>query len=94
LEKQQMGKLVEPAASKWCLSMAFEADRLIRACRAHVHRGPAHQQRHNEVGYMDAVALSLNVPAFLLHVFGGWQKAQKAHFSDGGIFDQIYTPGK
>ncbi len=22
-------------------------------------------------------------------VFGGWQKAQKAHFSDGGIFDQI-----
>ena len=22
-------------------------------------------------------------------VFGGWEKAQKAHFSDGGIFDQI-----
>jgi sulfate transport system substrate-binding protein len=22
-------------------------------------------------------------------VFGGWQKAQKAHFNDGGIFDQI-----
>jgi len=27
-------------------------------------------------------------------VFGGWQKAQKEHFSDGGIFDQIYLPGK
>ena len=26
-------------------------------------------------------------------VFGGWQKAQKAHFADGGIFDQIYKPG-
>jgi sulfate/thiosulfate transport system substrate-binding protein len=26
--------------------------------------------------------------------FGGWQKAQKAHFSDGGYFDQIYQPGK
>jgi sulfate transport system substrate-binding protein len=26
-------------------------------------------------------------------VFGGWQKAQKAHFADGGIFDQIYRPG-
>ena len=25
-------------------------------------------------------------------VFGGWQKAQKAHFSDGGWFDQIYKP--
>jgi sulfate/thiosulfate-binding protein len=23
-------------------------------------------------------------------VFGGWQKAQKAHFADGGTFDQIY----
>jgi sulfate/thiosulfate-binding protein len=22
--------------------------------------------------------------------FGGWQKAQKTHFSDGGVFDQIY----
>ena len=27
-------------------------------------------------------------------VFGGWQKAQKAHFSDGGIFDKVYQPGK
>jgi sulfate transport system substrate-binding protein len=26
--------------------------------------------------------------------FGGWQKAQKAHFADGGIFDQIYQPAK
>jgi len=24
-------------------------------------------------------------------VFGGWNKAQKEHFADGGIFDQIYT---
>jgi sulfate/thiosulfate transport system substrate-binding protein len=27
-------------------------------------------------------------------VFGGWQKAQKTHFADGAIFDQIYQPGK
>jgi len=26
--------------------------------------------------------------------FGGWQQAQKAHFSDGGSFDQIYRPGR
>ncbi len=25
-------------------------------------------------------------------VFGGWQKAQKTHFADGGTFDQIYQP--
>jgi sulfate/thiosulfate transport system substrate-binding protein len=27
-------------------------------------------------------------------VFGGWTVAQKAHFGDGGSFDQIYQPGK
>ena len=26
--------------------------------------------------------------------FGGWAKAQKTHFSDGGTFDQIYQPSK
>lgn len=25
--------------------------------------------------------------------FGGWQKAQKTHFNDGGVFDSIYQPG-
>ena len=25
-------------------------------------------------------------------VFGGWAKAQKTHFDDGGVFDQIYKP--
>ncbi|MCK6551080.1 sulfate ABC transporter substrate-binding protein [Myxococcota bacterium] len=24
--------------------------------------------------------------------FGGWKKAQKEHFDDGGVFDQIYQP--
>jgi sulfate/thiosulfate-binding protein len=27
-------------------------------------------------------------------VFGGWQKAQKTHFADGGVFDQIYLVKK
>ena len=27
-------------------------------------------------------------------VFGGWAKAQRTHFADGGTFDQIYQPGK
>ena len=25
--------------------------------------------------------------------FGGWAAAQKAHFAEGGVFDQIYRPG-
>ncbi|HKI02235.1 MAG TPA: sulfate ABC transporter substrate-binding protein [Thermoanaerobaculia bacterium] len=27
-------------------------------------------------------------------VFGGWTKAQKTHFADGGLFDQIYGAGQ
>ncbi|MBE0501321.1 MAG: sulfate ABC transporter substrate-binding protein [Desulfuromonadales bacterium] len=27
-------------------------------------------------------------------LFGGWQKAQKTHFADGGTFDQIYVPSR
>ncbi|HET7792942.1 MAG TPA: sulfate ABC transporter substrate-binding protein [Rhizobacter sp.] len=27
-------------------------------------------------------------------VFGGWTKAQKTHFADGGVFDQIYAKSK
>ena len=26
--------------------------------------------------------------------FGGWKKAQKAHFDDGGVFDQVTTQGR
>ncbi|GGC97545.1 sulfate ABC transporter substrate-binding protein [Undibacterium terreum] len=36
-----------------------------------------------------------NVKLFTIDdTFGGWTKAQKEHFADGGIFDQIYQPGK
>lgn len=35
-----------------------------------------------------------NIPLFTIdEVFGGWAKAHKVHFSDGGIFDQIYQLG-
>ena len=27
-------------------------------------------------------------------LFGGWAKAQKQHFADGGVFDQLYKPGR
>lgn len=36
-----------------------------------------------------------NVTLFTIdEVFGGWQKAQKTHFSDGGVFDTINGAGK
>jgi sulfate/thiosulfate transport system substrate-binding protein len=27
-------------------------------------------------------------------MFGGWEKAQQTHFAEGGVFDQIYQPGR
>jgi sulfate transport system substrate-binding protein len=30
----------------------------------------------------------------LSQYFGDWRKAQKTHFADGGVFDQIYQPSK
>lgn len=36
-----------------------------------------------------------NVKLFTIdEQFGGWAKAQKTHFDDKGVFDQIYQPGK
>ena len=29
---------------------------------------------------------------FAISEFGGWQEAQRKHFADGGVFDQIYQP--
>jgi sulfate/thiosulfate-binding protein len=44
-----------------------------------------------------AAEFSATFPAITLFtvddVFGGWPTAQKKHFDDGGIFDQIYAPG-
>ena len=35
------------------------------------------------------------IPMFSVdEVFGSWKQAQETHFSDNGIFDQIYTPGR
>jgi sulfate transport system substrate-binding protein len=49
----------------------------------------------------DAKVLAQNQSAFanvklftIDEAFGGWQAAQKAHFADGGTFDQIYKPGR
>ena len=48
----------------------------------------------------DAAALAAAPVAFpklslvtIDEVFGGWAKAQKTHFADGGMFDGIYQPG-
>ena len=41
-------------------------------------------------------ALTKQFPKIKLYTiddsFGGWTKAQKTHFADGGVFDSIYQP--
>ncbi|MFC4310418.1 sulfate ABC transporter substrate-binding protein [Steroidobacter flavus] len=32
------------------------------------------------------------LPLVTIKDFGGWEQAQKVHFADGGVFDQIYAP--
>ena len=35
------------------------------------------------------------IPFFTIdETFGGWEKAQKAFFSEGALFDQLYRPAK
>ena len=57
------------------------------AARHHYRpRDPKVAQRHaRDFPKLDLVTVD--------QVFGGWQKAQATHFADGGVFDQIYTPG-
>ncbi|MGG7142645.1 sulfate ABC transporter substrate-binding protein [Clostridium nigeriense] len=46
---------------------------------------PRNQEILNK--YKDKFA---NLELFTIEEFGGWEEAQKKHFNDGGIFDEIY----
>lgn len=35
-----------------------------------------------------------SIKLFQIAELGGWTQAQKAHFADGGVFDQVYQPGR
>jgi len=46
----------------------------------------------SEAALKKARAVFSKVTLFDISVFGGWQTAQQTHFSDNGVFDQIYSP--
>ena len=53
-----------------------------------------YRPRNEEILKKYADNFILEVEMFTIDdVFGGWQKAQDMHFSNGGIFDQIYATG-
>ncbi len=55
-----------------------------------------HHYRPRDTSVMEKYkATFANVKLFTIdEAFKGWQAAQKAHFADGGSFDQIYKPGR
>jgi sulfate/thiosulfate transport system substrate-binding protein len=51
-----------------------------------------YRPRDAKVAAKYASTFNLKVNLFTIdEVFGGWTQAQKTHFNDGGIFDQIFT---
>jgi sulfate/thiosulfate-binding protein len=58
--------------------------------------GAKHHYRPRDAGIAAKYASSFSaVKLFTIdEAFGGWQAAQRAHFADGGTFDQIYKPGR
>ncbi len=51
-----------------------------------------YRPRDAKVAAQYASTFNLKLRLFTIdEVFGGWTKAQAAHFNDGGLFDQIFT---
>ena len=51
-------------------------------------RFPEHAAKEDAERFVDVKLFTID------DKFGGWVKAQPEHFGDGGVFDQIYRPGR
>jgi len=45
---------------------------------------------NQNISFSDTFDLNINLITIDDALFGGWNNAQKVHFNDGGVFDQIY----
>jgi sulfate/thiosulfate-binding protein len=54
--------------------------------------GKNYYRPRNPEAFAKHAAKFPNVKLATIADFGGWTKAQAVHFSDGGVFDQIYRP--
>ena len=55
--------------------------------------GKNHYRPRNAAAAAKYGAKFKNIPLVTINeAFGGWAKAQKTHFADGGLFDKIYQP--
>jgi sulfate transport system substrate-binding protein len=74
------------AAAQAFLEYLYGPEAQEAAARHHYRpRDPAVAARH--AAHFPKVGL-----VTIDEAFGGWARAQAAHFADGGVFDQIYQP--
>ena len=52
--------------------------------------GGSSKQARAVIDGLETDVVAMNQETDIDDVFGGWDAAQKAHFTDGGYFDQIY----
>ena len=52
--------------------------------------GGSSKQARAVIDGLETDVVAMNQETDIDDVFGGWDAAQKAHFADGGYFDQIY----
>jgi sulfate transport system substrate-binding protein len=82
--------------------VAKKGTRRVADAYLHYLYSPAGQQiiaRHYFRPRMASVARRFasifpSVKMVTIDRFGGWDKAQRTFFADGGVFDQIYQPGR
>ena len=56
--------------------------------------GKNHYRPRNAAAAAKYAAKFKTIPLVTINeAFGGWARAQKTHFADGGLFDKIYQPG-
>jgi sulfate/thiosulfate transport system substrate-binding protein len=74
--------------AKAYLEFLYSADGQRLAAK-HYYRPihPAHADPKDIARFVKAELITIDAD-----IFGGWQKAQAKHFSDGGVFDRIYKP--
>lgn len=73
------------AVATACLAYLYSAEGQEIAARNH------YRPTDPKVAAKYEKALTKVTPFTIDAVFGGWTQAQKTHFADGGIFDQIFT---
>ena len=96
-----MSILAEPPVAIVNKNVAAHGTRAVAQAYLQFLFSPAGQEAAAKDGFrpIDPDALARHADLFkpiqlfdVQTVFGGWAKAQKTHFADGGTFDQVYNP--